>query len=101
MASKFSGIQKEVLSLYRRILREAVKKDRAANAGADAQRSVISFLCPKGIPTTTSYATPEFRRQVATTKRSDFKKIEYMIRKGEKHLKLLQMPGVKVVHGIS
>lgn len=49
--------------------------------------------------TTTSYACAEFRRQSKLVKRSDFKAIEYRIRKGEKHLKLLQMPGVQTVGG--
>jgi hypothetical protein len=51
--------------------------------------------------TTTFYASREFRKQSATVKRSDFKKIEYMIRKGEKQLKLLRMPGVLKVEGKS
>lgn len=33
-------------------------------------------------------------------KRTDFQKIEFMIRKGHKQLKLLSMPGVKAATGV-
>jgi|Transcript_9222 succinate dehydrogenase assembly factor 1 len=96
-ARKLSGLQKDVLSLYRTILREAVKKDRGAvEKEGQGSRSFNSLLNAR---TTTSYAREEFRRQAASVKRSDFKGIEYRIRKGHKQVKLLQMPGVKVVSG--
>jgi len=104
---KQSGLQREVLSLYRNILREATKKDRNAVRLSSNRRGCLPSFATllRGDDgrgdfresTTTSYAASEFRRQARTAKRSDFKKIEYMIRKGEKHLKLLRMPGVKAV----
>ena len=48
-----------------------------------------------------SYARSEFRKQAKNVRKNDFKKIEYMIRKGHKQLKLLKMPGTKVVTGAS
>ena len=106
---KLSGLQKEVLSLYRKILREAARKDRAAASVASGGPSFTDLLKGGGgsvearssisKPTSISYAASEFRKQASTAKRSDFKKIEYMIRKGEKQLKLLQMPGVVKVDG--
>jgi hypothetical protein len=51
--------------------------------------------------TTTAFAAQEFRRQSAMVKRSDFKKVEYMLRKGDKQIKLLKMPGVKLVSGVN
>lgn len=100
MVKKLSGIQKEVLSLYRRVLREAIKKDRGETEDAGANETdFLSLLDRRSGSTTTSYASSEFRRQAAATQRSDFKKIEYMIRKGDKQIKLLRMPGVKVVRG--
>lgn len=97
---KLSGLQKEVLSLYRTILREAVKKDRGVSEGA-ARQPMTALLNPENSAggTTTSYAREEFRRQTEAVKRSDFKGIEYRIRKGHKQVKLLKMPGVKVVGG--
>jgi Complex 1 protein (LYR family) len=94
MAPRISGLQKQVHSLYRRLLKEAVKKDQRAN---NADMRLVELLQIPG--TTSSYAKAEFRQQAKSVKRSDFGKIEYMIRKGEKHLKLLQMPGVDLVSG--
>jgi len=88
-----SGLQKEVLSLYRRVLREAVKLDRSTST---------DYLLPSLLSspkTTSSYAASEFRKQAASVRRSDFQKIEYMIRKGGKQIKLMRMPGVKFVAG--
>lgn len=91
---KLSGLQKQVLALYRTILREAAKKDRQV---ANQKLPMTSLLANN--KTTTSYAKDEFRRQSQAVKRSDFKGIEYRIRKGEKQVKLLRMPGVTVVSG--
>jgi len=97
MVARLSGIQRDVLSLYRKILRGALQKDRTT-LGSE-KHSFASLRFNKS--TTTCYAAAEFRKQAASVKRSNFKKIEYMIRKGEKQLKLMQMPGVKVVSGTS
>jgi len=97
---KLSGLQKDVLSLYRTVLREAVKKDREAVEEGAARLPMTALLNPDTSGgTTTSYAREEFRRQAGAVKRSDFKGIEYRIRKGQKQVKLLKMPGVKVVSG--
>jgi succinate dehydrogenase assembly factor 1 len=73
--NKLSGLQREILSLYRLTLRAAKVKD-----------------C---LP----YAKEEFRKQALETSRRDFKKVEYCLRKGHKHVKMLKMPGVMVVQG--
>lgn len=98
-ARKLSGLQKDVLSLYRTILREAVKKDRGAVEEGLGSVSMTSLLAAGDGGTSTSYAREAFRREAASVKRSDFKGIEYRVRKGYKQVKLLQMPGVKVVSG--
>jgi succinate dehydrogenase assembly factor 1 len=95
-ARKLSGLQKEVLSLYRTILREAVKKDRYA--AGEGRLPVASLLKTGSGGTTTCYAREEFRRQAGTVRRSDFKGIEYRLRKGHKQVKLLRMPGVIRAH---
>ena len=93
---KLSGLQKDVLSLYRSLLRVAVQKDRASSAAASSSPDQqIPFTTLLAAETTTSHARAEFRRQCAEVKRSDFRTIEYLVRKGRKHVKLLQMPGVK------
>jgi hypothetical protein len=126
--ARLSGLQQDVLSLYRRILREAMKKDRQGQPRStrssirisdgkvkSSDRAVdedpMSFLSLRGTgdkdssvqqqrkSTTTAYAVAEFRKQALSVSRSEFKTIEYMIRKGEKQIKLLRMPGVTLVSG--
>lgn len=97
---KLSGLQKDVLSLYRSLLRVAVQKDRTSSATASSSPDqhippFTTLLNGTTHTTTTSHARAEFRRQCVEVKRSDFRTIEYLIRKGRKHVKLLQMPGVK------
>jgi hypothetical protein len=89
---QFSGIQKEVFGLYRTILREAAKKDRSSNS---VESSLVSLWSKTD--TTASYAKREFRLQASKVPRKEFKVIEFKIRYGYKQLKMLQMPGVKLV----
>ena len=72
MARRRSGLQGDVLQLYRGILRAAAKKDAA----------------------TLLFAKERFRESAAAVKRSEFKRIEFLLRQGHKRLKLLSMPGV-------
>ena len=98
MLARHSGLQKEVFSLFRKILRVAAEKDRALlPASTRPQHFFVSVRNSEN--TSTAYACKEFRRQASQVKRSDFKRIEHMIRKGEKHLKLLKMPGVQNIRG--
>lgn len=95
---KLSGLQLEVLALYRTLLREAAKKDAAnLTSSSSSAKSFVDLIKTEG--TSVSYAKDEFRKQALEVKRSDFKTIEYKMRKTQKHIKLLQMPGVKVVGG--
>ena len=102
MSRPLSGLQKEVLGLYRTILREAAKKDRQAaqvsslSAGDSASKLLALLKEPK---TASSYARSEFRKQVGLVRRNDFKTIEHKIRYGYKQVKLMKMPGVKLFGG--
>ncbi len=75
MHRRLSGLQWDVIKLYRGILREAKRKD------AD----------------TLIFAKTKFRDDASSIRRHDFKQIEFMLRQGHKRLKLLSMPGVKGV----
>ena len=129
--SRLSGLQQDVMSLYRRTLREAMKKDRlelkqrilqnsvdadgTSNTSLTQHESIeSSFLklrrrsrerisaaasYPTLPLTTTAYAIIEFRKQALSVQRSDFKKIDYMIRKADKQINLLRMPSVRLVSG--
>jgi hypothetical protein len=128
-AGMLSGLQRNVLSLYRSLLRISYQKDlcaaKASNSStsdrvehdsvsrclssSSSSQSRITFLSclqnniVENSTSTTSvhYTRQEFRRRAASVKKTDFKTIEHMVRKGEKHIKLLKMPGVKVISGSS
>ncbi len=141
--ARLSGLQKDVLALYRSILRESIRKDRkvashllsSSSSSATSQsqqqttptdatdeaaaaassphhhhqhhspfgRSMHSSSADssESVATTLDYARKKFRQEAAQVRRSDFKTIEYKIRKGRKQLELLKMPGVNVVGGAS
>ena len=100
--SRLSGLQKDVLALYRSILREAIHKDRKTLPISDKNIPVNQLLSPSSgssSSSSTAYARDKFRREALAVRRSDFKTIEYKIRKGKKQLDLLKMPGVNLVGG--
>ena len=103
--SRLSGLQKDVLALYRSILREAIHKDRKTLPISDKNIPVNQLLSPSSgsssssSSSSTAYARDKFRREALAVRRSDFKTIEYKIRKGKKQLVLLKMPGVNLVGG--
>ena len=100
MARRLSGLQKDVIALYRKVLRESLKKDRETLVGESSPLSLSDLLSKNRTEaTSTGFASLKFKEEAASVKRSDFKRIEYMIRKAEKQLKVLKMPGVKVVGG--
>lgn len=72
-----SGLQGDVLSLLRSLLRAVKSKEDVTQL-----RSHIS---------------ERFREDASSVKRSDFKKIEFMLRQGHKRVKQLNLPGTKVV----
>ena len=65
-----------VFALYRGFLREARKKDPAGDLGL--RETVVV----------------RFREGCAAVGRREFQRIEFMVREGEKKLKLFRMPGV-------
>ena len=93
-SSVLSGLQKEVLALYRTILRAAYKKDNSNHNGGN---NVNFRKALQDATSNTRYAKIEFRRQSAMLRKNDFQTIEFKIRHGHKQVKLLQMPGVKKV----
>ena len=76
---RMSGVQKEVLSLYRNFI-------RAAKTKPDPTRA-LTVVCGR------------FRHDAESIKRMDFRKIEFKMRQGKKHLKLLQSPNVVNIDG--
>mmetsp|Transcript_14751 Transcript_14751/g.34136 ORF Transcript_14751/g.34136 Transcript_14751/m.34136 type:complete len:105 (+) Transcript_14751:152-466(+) len=97
MAGK-SGLQTEVLALYRALLRQAATKDRSTGSNTLSFAELVWNTSDATVAgtsrTATSHARNEFRRQAAASSRKDFRGIEHKIRHGYKQIKLLQMPGV-------
>ncbi len=72
-------MQKEVLALYRQLLRAARAKD------VDTETKAFSA----------TYIRTEFEKHRGV-KKTNFQLIEHMLRTGRKQLNLLQQPGVKL-----
>lgn len=81
-----SGLQKQVISLYRKLLRTAGRKDGG--------NFVTSLLDSKSA---TYSVKDKFRRKAMNLNKRDVDRIEYNIRQGEKYVKILQMQGVKTL----
>ncbi|KAJ5789348.1 uncharacterized protein N7518_006359 [Penicillium psychrosexuale] len=74
--ARFSGLQRDVLSLYRKCLREIRNKP---------EDSRINFR---------NYARAEFQKYMAVNKK-DFNTVEYLLRKGHRQLELYATPGIR------
>ncbi|KAI1824502.1 complex 1 protein-domain-containing protein [Xylaria intraflava] len=75
---RLSGLQKEVLSLYRRCLRESRKKPKATRPHFEA------------------FARSEFNKNIKID-RKDFGAVEFLLRKGRRQLDVYSAPGIKDV----
>ncbi|BCS24726.1 succinate dehydrogenase assembly factor 1 [Aspergillus puulaauensis] len=74
--ARLSGLQREVLSLYRKCLREIRKKP------AESRNNFKSF------------ARTEFEKHMAINKK-DFGAIEYLLRKGSRQLEIYSSSGIR------
>jgi Complex 1 protein (LYR family) len=80
--AKHSGLQKRVLQLYRRFLVNIrTKSELSAEQKSDMQ----------------SMIRDRFRQDAQAVPQTNFFRIEYLLRRGEKQLKLIQMPGFRSV----
>ncbi len=83
---KKSGLQKQVLGLYRNLLRTSHAKRPSA------QQTFPESLAD---PSSTVFAVKhKFRNKADSVSRRDVDRIEYYIRQGEKYIKTLDMNGV-------
>jgi succinate dehydrogenase assembly factor 1 len=79
-AARLSGLQRDVLSLYRRCLRAARLKPTANRPNFEA------------------FARREFARYISLDKK-DFGAIEFLLRKGQKQLEVYEAPGIRNIAG--
>ncbi|KAL2200054.1 complex 1 protein-domain-containing protein [Corynascus similis CBS 632.67] len=73
---RLSGLQKEVLALYRQCIRECRKKPEASRKHFQV------------------FARNEFDKNIKIDKR-DFAAVEFLLRKGRRQLDMYSSPGVK------
>ena len=78
--ARLSGLQRDVLSLYRRCLRAARLKPSANRPNFEA------------------FARREFARYLPLDKK-DFGAIEFLLRKGQKQLEVYEAPGIRNIAG--
>jgi succinate dehydrogenase assembly factor 1 len=80
---KLSGLQLQVLTLYRKCLRAAIAKP-------EEQRLQ-----------TVHYVQTEFRKHASSIATKDFIRIEYLLRRGQRQLEAFAKPEVSVVQLVS
>ncbi|XWW93106.1 hypothetical protein V2A60_001035 [Cordyceps javanica] len=95
---RLSGLQKEVLGLYRHCLRESLKKPEvSAMPPVPMHANPATF--PAAAPLATrphfkDFARSEFAKNLSIDKR-DFAAIEFLLRKGKRQLEVYSSPGIK------
>jgi len=96
--ARLSGLQKEVLALYRNCLRESRKKPQATRPHFENfARFVYSMPLLSHIQwVSKNIARNEFERNLKIEKR-DFAAIEFLLRKGRRQLEVYASPGIKDV----
>ncbi|PQE08114.1 Complex 1 LYR protein [Rutstroemia sp. NJR-2017a BVV2] len=76
--ARYSGLQREVLGLYRKCLRESRKKPVVKEARKHFE----------------AFARTEFQKSIKLDKK-DFGAIEYLLRKGQRQVDMYSSPGIK------
>ncbi|KAI9902968.1 hypothetical protein N3K66_002320 [Trichothecium roseum] len=76
---RLSGLQKEVVGLYRQCLREIRQKPESSK------------------PHFQNFARSEFAKNLSIDRR-DFGAIEFLLRKGKRQLDAYSAPGIKDIH---
>ncbi|KAJ5195132.1 uncharacterized protein N7498_008570 [Penicillium cinerascens] len=74
--ARLSGLQREVLSLYRKCLRAIRQKPLESRSNFQ------------------NYARAEFQKHLSVNKK-DFGAIEYLLRKGHRQLEMYASPGIR------
>jgi succinate dehydrogenase assembly factor 1 len=92
---RLSGLQREVLSLYRQCLRASRKKPKVGQPKASISKTCISLTeLQETRPHFESYARAEFEKNMQIDKK-DFAAVEFLVRKGRRQLDVYSSPGIK------
>ncbi|KAJ5385324.1 Complex 1 LYR protein [Penicillium concentricum] len=86
--ARLSGLQRDVLSLYRKCLREIRNKPEVGYV--TSSDNYARYRCN---PAKTVYRA-EFQKHISVNKK-DFSTIEYLLRKGNRQLELYATPGIR------
>jgi hypothetical protein len=108
---RLSGLQKDVLSLYRALLKSAFAKSATEESWSNRMREPL-FLLGKfrqllycimfhSWSTISCAVKKEFRDRALSVPRNDFRTIEQLLRYGYKQKKLIDMPGFKAASTVS
>ncbi|EGC29256.1 hypothetical protein DICPUDRAFT_13673, partial [Dictyostelium purpureum] len=81
VAARYSGLQKEVLSLYRKFIRASQNKDKINNVSPNNSSQSI-----------TNYIRNQFRLKAGQVSRREINKIELLLLKGRRQLEQVQDP---------
>jgi succinate dehydrogenase assembly factor 1 len=92
--ARLSGLQKEVLSLYRQCLRASRKKPQVgltppSGGNSKALTQVQATRCHFE-----AYARREFEKSMGLDKKN-FAAVEFLLRKGRRQLEVYSEPGIK------
>ncbi|KAJ5224139.1 hypothetical protein N7468_008681 [Penicillium chermesinum] len=77
--ARLSGLQREVLSLYRQCLRHIRQKPEESRGNFKR------------------FARAEFQKNLSVSKK-DFSTIEYLLRRGRRQLETYASPGIRSIH---
>ncbi|KAJ6044637.1 hypothetical protein N7499_007139 [Penicillium canescens] len=90
--ARLSGLQRDVLSLYRKCLREIRKKP---TVGIFQPHSVSHLIVlQESRPNFKAHARAEFQKHLSVNKK-DFSAVEYLLRKGHRQLEMYASPGIR------
>jgi len=95
-ASKQSGLQKQVISLYRKLLRVSLSHDAhtLTYPNMNMEKNGNDFIRAIQESSTSTFAIrTKFRTRAMSVGRRDIDRIEHLIRQGEKYVKILKMDG--------
>ncbi|KAJ9492226.1 hypothetical protein VN97_g972 [Penicillium thymicola] len=85
--ARLSGLQRDVLSLYRKCLREIRNKPE------DSRINFKKYARYRCNPAKMGYSA-EFQKHISVNKK-DFSTVEYLLRKGNRQLELYSSPGIR------
>ncbi|KAI4750333.1 hypothetical protein E4T45_14758 [Aureobasidium sp. EXF-8846] len=92
--ARLSGLQREILSLYRKCLRETRKKPAVRRKAKLPSLRSVCDAPSQLLSCANTFTRSEFRAHQNHDKK-DYSAIEYMLRKGQRQLETYASPGIR------